>query len=102
MSATCAPRLVVSLRNGRQLLQERDDQPDLLVGHPDLAKTRHAGRLDAILHDPEKLARFQPTDDVLEIGRVRIEALGKLRPAHAWAAVAVGAASFGKGARTCL
>src|SRR5262249_56737583 len=97
-----APRLEVVIRGARQLLEEGDDRPDLLVRHLDRAEARHAGHLDAVLDHPEQLPRLALVDDVLEVGRSGIQAFRELRPLDARPAVAVYAAAGRAGPRARL
>src|SRR5579862_5164771 len=52
------PRLEIRLRDARELLDERDDPPDVVVRGAGAGKARHAGHVDAVLDDPEELGRL--------------------------------------------
>src|SRR3954452_3802100 len=87
-----APRLEVLIRDGRQLLEEGDDGPDVLVGDADATESGHAGHLDAVLDRPEQLAGRQLGRNLLEVWRAGVQAFGELRPVDAGPAMAADAA----------
>ena len=63
-----------------KFFDESHDRPDLLVGRPRQGKARHAGELDAVLHDPEELGWGTFLRHDLEIGGNRLQPFGPLGP----------------------
>src|SRR5689334_6712799 len=92
-----APGLEVRVRDGGQLLKERYDRPDLLIGHTRRTKTWHSRHPDAVLDYPEQLYWSGLAHDVLEIGRAGIEALGEFGPGDPRATMTIDASTFQEG-----
>src|SRR6185437_8023519 len=88
-----APGLKVRIRNRRKLLDESDDGPDFLIVRSDTAKARHAGHVDAVLHDPKYLSGLESVRKILEVGRIGPQSLGEFGPSRARRAVAADAAA---------
>ena len=63
-------RAVLVGRQLRQLADERDDRPEVVVGQPELPR-RHARHLDAVLDDPEDLGARPLARRVREVRRRR-------------------------------
>ena len=71
------PLLEVVFAYVGQLLQKGDHRPDFRVGYAGRPEARHASHVDAVLHNPEQMARLAFLDDLGEIGRVRPQPLGE-------------------------
>ena len=54
-SLRCGPGLIVSVRNIRQLSQERDNRPQFIVLGAGAGKAWHTGHVNAVLNNPKKL-----------------------------------------------
>src|SRR6185369_9744469 len=80
-------RLILLRRHLRHLEQEGHDRPDLRVGVGD-SERRHAGHLDAVLHDPEELFGIGVLRSGGQLGRIGVQALADLRSLDAGRAVA--------------
>src|SRR5258705_4474547 len=95
------PRLVILRRDRGPFFDEGDDRPDFLVVDADLSEARHARHVDAVLDRPEDDARLV-VGDLLEIGRIGVQAFGELGPLDARPAVTIDAAALREGARARL
>ena len=99
----CAPRLEVFVRNARQIFQEADNGPDVLVAHRRIigAEARHCGHLDAVLDNPERLLGPDVSDYCSKVGW-GIQPLVECGLLHAGLAVTIGATVHDVGASACL
>jgi len=80
---------VIRLAHAGQLFEKCDDRPKLLVAV--VAPGRHAGHLDAVLEDPEKLGGAAEQNGFCQIRWRGIEAPRDVALRYAWCAVAGGA-----------
>src|SRR6266850_4869695 len=80
---------VLLRRHSRQLAQEGDGRPDLLIAV--ISPSRHAGHLDAVLDDPEHLAAAIELCRNRKVGRRGVKAVGDVALGDAGCAVAHGA-----------
>src|SRR5947207_6159195 len=58
------PLLEVFFLHVRQFLEECDDRPGFCVLHAGRSEARHAGHVDAVLDDPEQMARLALLHDL--------------------------------------
>ena len=76
-SAGCNQGLVLLAIHLRQLVQEGNHAPDVLIAHA-VAPGRHAASFDTVLDNPEGGGRASINTDLGQIGRRRVKRLAQL------------------------